>query len=472
MVSTKKHNKSQGGVVHINTTFPTINHPKSILTKLKNAEGLPFKDILSSESITETLCDTEYRERLYTPDLVIFGFLSQVLSSDKSCQAAVARILAYLLSQGKRMPSANTAAYSKARSRLSEEIISKLAKKSADQLEEQAPSEWLWRRRHIKLIDGSTLFMPDTPKNQDAYPQSKNQKVGLGFPIARIVAVISYATGAVLDVAASCCFGEGAGEHSLLRQIIDVFKPGDIALADCYYSSYFLMAKLIELKVDAVFPLHSGRHHDFRKGMRLGKKDHIVKWKKPQKPKWMSDDEYDGFPDNISIREVSTQQERKGFKSKERVIVTTFLDSKSVCKNDLKIMYNYRWSVEIDLKSIKDTMRMGILRGKTPEMVRKEIWMHMLAYNLIRKLMAQAANAYNKKPRELSFKLTLQLLDAFLQARSYSQIKNDIHIHLFKAISHKKIGNREGRQEPRMLKRRPKNYPLLMKPRSQYQRVA
>lgn len=458
--------------MHINNTLSTINHPKSILIKLKNAETLPFKDILSSDSIAEALCNIEYRERFFTPDLVIFGFLSQVLSSDKSCQAAVARILAYFLSQGKKIPSANTAAYSKARSRLSEEIISKLANKSADQLEKQAPSEWLWRQRHIKLIDGSTLFMPDTAENQDAYPQSKNQKVGLGFPIARIVAIISYATGAVLDVAVSCCFGEGAGEHSLLRKIMHVFKPGDIALADCYYSSYFLMAKFIELKVDAVFPIHNGRHHDFRKGNRLGKKDHIVKWKKPQKPKWMSDKEYDEFPDNISVREVATQQERKGFKAKERVIVTTLLDSKSVRKDDLKIIYNYRWSVEIDLKSIKDTMRMGILRGKTPEMVRKEIWMHMLAYNLIRKIIAQAANAHNKNPRELSFKLTLQLLDAFLQARIYSEIKNDIHIHLLKAIAHKKIGNRKDRQEPRRLKRRPKNYPLLMKPRSQYQRAA
>jgi len=445
-----------------------INHPKLILAQLKNAEKLPFREILSADSIAEGIRNTDYRKRIFTPDIVIWAFLSQVLSEDPSCQAAVARIISFWVAQGKNPPSANTAAYCKARTRLSEESISTITKVSAEKLEEEAPPQWLWNKKHIKLIDGSTVFMPDTPENQVAYPQMKNQKAGLGFPIARIVTVVSYSTGAVLDLAISRCFGKGAGEHTLLRQIMRVFKPGDVALGDCYYASFFLIAKLIELKVDVVFPIHNGRHHDFRKGVRLGKKDHIMQWKKPKKPEWMSHEDYTAFPEEISMREVEIQNQRKGFKLKKRIIVTTFLDSRVVSRNDLKMIYDYRWCVEIDLKSIKDTMDMGILRGKTPEMVRKEIWMHILAYNLIRKIMAQAAYIHEKNPRDLSFKLALQMVDAFRQRGILSEVKKEFYAHLLKAIAYKTIGNRPDRHEPRRLKRRPKNYPLLLKPRHHY----
>ncbi len=454
--------------MHINNISSNINHPKTVLAQLKNAENIPFREILSAECIVESIRNINYRKRVFTPDIVIWGFLSQVLSTDQSCQAAVARIIAFCVSQGKHPPSANTAAYSKARTRLPEEIISNLAKESAEQMEEEVTPEWLWHKKHIKLIDGSTVFMPDTPENQISYPQMKNQKAGLGFPIARLVAVVSYATGAVLDIAISRCFGKGAGEHTLLRQMLHVFKPGDVALGDCYYGSFFLIAKLIELGVDVVFPIHNGRHHDFRTGVRLGKKDHIVQWKKPQRPEWMSPEEYIMFPKNISIREVSIQNQRRGFKVQTRTIVTTFLDSESISKNDLKMIYDYRWSVEIDLKSIKDTMSMGILRGKTPEMIRKEIWIHILAYNLIRKIMAQAACVHDRNPRELSFKLTLQIIDAFRQRGIFSETKNAFYAHLLKAVAYKTVGNRPGRHEPRRLKRRPKNYPLLLKPRYHY----
>jgi hypothetical protein len=454
--------------VQRNIISSKINHPKFVLEKLKNKENLPFSEILSAECIAEKIRDVDYRERIFTPDVVIWGFLSQMLSEDQSCQGAVARIIAFCVSQGKSPPSANTAAYCKARTRLSEEIISTIAKESAEQLEEDVSLDWLWHKKHIKLIDGSTVFMPDTTDNQTAYPQMKNQKPGLGFPIARLVAVVSYATGAVLDVAISRCFGKGAGEHTLLRDILHVFKPGDVALGDCYYASFFLIAKLIEMGVDVVFPIHSHRNYDFRKGVRLGKKDHIIQWKKPKKPDWMSYEEYVMFPETISIREVEIENQRRGFRLQKRIIVTTFLESKSISKNDLKKIYDYRWCIEIDFKSIKDTMRMGILRSKTPKMIRKEIWMHILAYNLIRKIMAQAAHVHSRNPRELSFKLALQMVDAFRQRGTFAESKNEFYAHLLKAVAYKTVGNRPNRHEPRRLKRRPKNYPLLLKPRYHY----
>lgn len=454
--------------MHTNTTFSNSYHPKLIANQLRSADSLPFKEILSSEKIFQCMGNCKFRDRLYPPDITLLGFLYQVLNEDKSCQAAVAQIIAFYTSLGKSPPSANTAAYSKARSRLPETILSNLAKASAEQLEEQIPSHWLYRRKPIKLIDGSTLFMPDTPENQAIYPQSKSQKIGLGFPIARIVTIISYATGAVIDLAISHCFGKGAGEHALLRQLVHQFKPGDIALGDCYYASFFLINTLIQLGVDVVFPIHSARNYDFRKGIRLGKKDHIVQWKKPSRPEWMSHEEYMMFPKAISLRELQIQDERKGFRSKSRIIVSTFLDSNDVTRNDFKTIFDFRWNVELDLRSIKDTMRMGILRSKTPEMIRKEVWAHILAYNLIRKIMSQSAYIHNNKPRELSFKLALQIINAFRSVKLFSESNEEIYLYLLKAIAYKRVGNRSGRNEPRKLKRRPKNYPLLLKPRNRY----
>jgi hypothetical protein len=186
----------------------------------------------------------------------------------------------------------------------------------------------------------------------------------------------------------------------------------------------------------------------------------------------MDQETYDAFPDEIAIREVKVQSERKGFKSQSRIIVTTFVNPNNVTRKDLKILYEYRWNVELDLRSIKDTMHMGILRGKSPYMIHKEIWSYILAYNLIRKMMAQAACIHKKNPRYLSFKLALQLIDAFKQAAIFTGKRKDIYENLLKMLACKRIGNRPGRCEPRRLKRRPKNFPLLMQPRGHYHGVA
>jgi hypothetical protein len=209
------------------------------IKKLKASKKLPFTDVLSAKEIEKHFETISYRDRIFPPDVTVFGFLSQVMSEDQSCQGAVAQVIAQLASQGKETPSANTAAYSKARSRLPEEVLSGLTKESAEQLELQAKLEWLWRNRHVKLIDGSTVTMPDTKENQASYPQPDSQKEGAGFPIARIVAVISLAAGVVMDLAIGPYAGKRTGEHALLRQLMHNFNPGDIVLGDCYYASFF-----------------------------------------------------------------------------------------------------------------------------------------------------------------------------------------------------------------------------------------
>ncbi len=412
------------------------------------------------------------RERHFTPEVTMWAFLSQVMDDDQSQQAAVSRVIAAAVSKGDEPPSANTSAYSQARSRLPENSLSELTREAAKQMELDIPPEWLWNGLRIKLVDGSTISMPDTAENQAIYPQPDSQKPGLGFPIARIVAIIDYITGAGLDLAIGPYSGKKTGEHALLRQLMSSFNANDVMLGDCYYPSFFLMAMLIRLGISGVFPMHSARKYDFRRGMRLGKKDHLATWKRPVKPEWMEQIEYDSFPTQILVREVSIESKHPGFRDQIRVLVTTFLDPVNVNKSDLASLYGCRWFVELALRSIKDTMHMDILRGKTPEMVRKEIWAHLLAYNLIRKIMAQAAWLYGKKATELSFKLALQMIKAFQQAGIFNESNPSAYAKLLEVIAHKKVGNRPGRSEPRCVKRRQKPFPKLQIPRVSYKNAA
>jgi hypothetical protein len=467
MLCLRKKNNQQGDVMDINITKSSTNHAKSIIQEQRTSKELAFKDIISPTLLKRHLTDLPCRERIFTPAVTLHSLLSQVISSDQTCQAAVVQVIAKF-AEGDCNISANTAAYCKARSRLPEKVLSGLARDCARELDEETSNEWLWRDRHVRLVDGSCVSMPDTIENQAMYPQPTTQEDGLGFPIARFVGVISMATGAVLDFAMGSYSGKGTGEHALLRNIISVFNRGDIMLGDCYYPSFFLIAELQQRGVEAVFPAHAARHCDFRRGTHLGKKDHIAKWKKPKRPTWMDKETYKNYPEAITIRETQISQNRPGFRTKSRIIVTTFLEPDDVSKDDLAKLYDYRWFVEIDFLAIKQTMKMDILRCKSPEMVRKEIWAHLLAYNLIRKVMSQAARAYNKNPRQLSFKLSMQVIFAFCQAGLFNESNQKIYEKILKAIAYKKVGNRSGRSEPRRVKRRPKSFPRLNKPRKDF----
>jgi hypothetical protein len=254
--------------MNISSIATPNSHPKSIIKSLKSNDGLPFREVLSPEAIGDSINDAPYRKRygFYPPDITLWAFLSQVLDADHSLDAAVARVIAFHLSQGREEDiSSNTPAYSKARSRLPEKIISTLVRESAEQMEASLPHDWLWKKlHHLKLIDGSTVSMPDTPENQALYPQPNSQKKGVGFPIARIVAVISCVSGAVLDLAIGPYSGKETGENALLRQLMHVFKENDVALGDCYYASFFLIAMLTKIGVKVVFPMHAARDCNFR----------------------------------------------------------------------------------------------------------------------------------------------------------------------------------------------------------------
>jgi hypothetical protein len=449
--------------MHRNTTNVTKNHVKAIINQI-NTRLISLKDILPIGILEKHINHTGGRDRFYTPSVTIWSLLSQVLSDDQSCQSAVTKTIAHFITQGKNPPSSNTAAYCKARARLPESTLSGIAHDVANELEKRSPPNWLWKDKCIKLIDGSTISMSDTLDNQKLYPQSVCQKKGIGFPIARIAAIVSYATGSILEFAIGAFKGKEASELALIRRFLHTFNPEDVVIADSYYANYFMIAFLIEEKVDFIFPIHHARKYDFRKGMRLGKKDHVITWTKPGRPDWMDEETYARLPSCLKLREVAIERKNKGFRSHSKIFVTTFLDAKEINRKNLSELYSYRWHVELDLRSIKDIMHMDILRGKTPEMVHKEIWAHVLAYNLIRKIMAQAAIQFDKHPRQLSFKLTLQLVSSFRDAN----ILHQQYYHLLKAIVIREVGNRSGRYEPRRIKRRPKPWDLLLKPRAFY----
>ena len=433
-------------------------------------DGLPFEQVLSRERI-EAIWKTEgcsFRERIFTPWVTLWLFLSQVLSADGSCRQAVAWLLSWRLARGESPCSADTNSYCEARARLPEPCLRRLLRETGAELDRQAPPEWKWHGRSVKVIDGSTVTLPDTPANQQAYPQHPRQKPGVGFPLARIAVVFSLAVGTVLD-AAWCRFaGKGQSELGMLRLLRAVFLPGDVMLADRYLCSWFELALLHEQGVDAVCRLHHGRRADFRRGRRLSQHDHLVEWPKPIRcPEWMDGVTYARLPDVLVIREVRLVGTRPGFRTQHLVIATTLADAQQFTAHELVELFRARWHAELDLRSLKQSMHLDDLRCQTPAMVHREMWVHLLAYNLIRTVMAQAAIEHAVLPRTLSFKATVQILLAFqpylamCPADQWPQLQQS----LLHAIATHTVGDRPDRIEPRARKRRPKHYPLLHVPR-------
>lgn len=432
-----------------------------IKRRAKSTETVEFFNLLTSPELLETTeaLQPEHRERVYTPTVTLSMFMRQVLEADGSCQKAVNGWAAQRAADGLKACSVHTGGYCKARQRLPLEMVSGLTRETGQLLSQDALTQWLWRGRAVKLVDGTGLSMPDTPENQAVYPQPSTQAAGVGFPLARLVMVICLATGAALDTAIGPHQGKGSGELGLVRSLLDGFNPGDVMLADALYCNYFLIADLIARGVDVLFEQNGSRITDFRRGQSLGTRDHIVRWPKPQtRPEWMTPEQYANAPDAITLREV---------KVAHQVLVTTLLDHRRVSKADLSALYTRRWNVELDLRNLKTTMGMDVLSCQTPQMNDKQLWVHLLAYNVIRLLMAQAACDANVDPRSLSFKHTVQLWTEWT-ARGLCSA-NDRQ-RLFALIAQRKVGHRPGRIEPRMRKRRPKPYPWLKVPRAQARR--
>jgi Transposase DDE domain len=322
---------------------------------------------------------------------------------------------------------------------------------------------WLFHGRAVKIVDGSTVTMPDTPENRAAYPQLETQAPGLGFPIARILVVFSLAVGTALEAAIGPYQGKQTSELALLRLVIGQFQAGDIVLADRFFGSYWVIAALQARGVDVVVRLHQARKADFRRGRQLGREDHLVTWTKPAHvPDWMGRDEYRAMPARITVRELRVRVKDKTKRARSLVIVTTLADSMIYKAAELGGLFRQRWHAELDLRSLKTEMKMEMLRAKTPEMVREEVAMHLLAYNLIRGIMAEAARAREIKPRTISFTGSLHTVRPFEASHLYDPVRIEADLpRLLELIGQKRVGDRPDRYEPRAVKRRPKPHPRL-----------
>ena len=436
---------------------------------LRESNVLPFHEILNATMVKAALAaeGVKFKERIYTPLVTLCMFLSQVLDPDHSCRAAVARLIVWLAIKGRKPCAPETNSYCDARQRLPHGVIVRLVRQTARDTDAGASSDWLWKGRRVSLVDGTTVSMPDTVRNQRAFPQANTQKAGVGFPVARLVAIISLATGVVRDLALGPYKGKETGETALFRTLLEGLEAGEIVLGDRYFASYFMLAALMQRGVDGLFRMHQCRQFDFHRGRQLGSEDHVVIWTKPPRPEWMDEETYAQIPNELEIRELRFKVNRPGFRVKEVVLVTTLLDGEEHTKEDLASLFLDRWNIELDLRSIKDVLQMDVLRCKSPDMVEKEIWMHLLAYNLIRGVMAKAAEAHDKLPRHLSFKGALQTMTAFQDALRWAppRIREFLVQAMLEVISQHQVGDRFGRVEPRANKRRPKGQKFLMEPR-------
>ncbi len=435
--------------------------------------GLPFTDVLTEEVIADALAAVgRWLDRVFSPVVTLGVFLGQALAADQSCRAAVARLIAHRVARGLEPCSSETGAYCQARKRLPERFFSAVARLVGRNLDARVDRQWLWKGRRVCLFDGTTVSMPDTPENRAEYPLAYNQVPGTNFAIARVGAVIALSCGAILDLGICRYAGKGQGEVSLLRRLWDVLQPGDVLLGDRLMSGWVGMLLLKRRGVDTVSRLSTHRRADFRKGTRLGKDDHLVQWKKPTSIRSVDRPTYNTLPDSITVREVRVRVVQAGFRTRSVVVVTTLLDPAQASREELASLYRARWNNELDLRSIKVTLQMDVLRCKTPDLVRKEIWIHVLADNLIRTVMAQAAAGDGVPPRSISFKATLQVLEAFRpliadRAHRGAGHRAALYEQLLRAIAVHRVADRPDRFEPRMAKRRPKRYDRLTRPRTE-----
>lgn len=445
----------------------STKHAEILRERLSNSIALPFRDILPEDMIQQTLEEEniKYRKRLYDPIVTLWTFIHQVLDPDKSCKNAVSFILSILCNSEEELPSGNTGAYCKARKRLSLNLIVRLLRKTGKTIHQKASGGFLWCNRRVFLVDGSTFSMYDTPENQQEYPQAKNQHKYHGFPMARILVFFCLATGAVIDVAiGSLC----VSEISLFRMLYPLLNPNDIVLGDRLYGSYGDIALLFQRGVDSVFRMHHRRKTDFRRGKKLGSYDHLVTWKKPKKGTLHLEPElYAKLPETMLVREIRYFINIKGFRTKKVTLVTTLLDHHVYTYALLAELYGLRWQVEIDLRHLKTTMKMKHIHSKTPEMVRKEFYVHLLAYNLIRAVLWEAGIKHNVPPLRLSYKGAIQHVLNSVPMLAIMKDRDTIYGIMLTTISRGRLLERPFRVEPRMVRSKKRKFPRLTRPRQE-----
>jgi hypothetical protein len=432
--------------------------------------------VLDVERIEEQCrqVDHHWRSSFWSPPVTLLTFLLQVLSAEKTLRAAVASLLSQLVIQKvDHAPSPDPSAYCQARQRLPGPVVDDLNQALAKEMQTELGRNGLWRGHRVKKVDGMTVSMPDEPLLQKAFPQPDAQKAGCGFPVARLVVMFCWATGAAIRQAIG---NLKDGEISLFRRhYADWLERGDVVLADRHYCSYTDLARLNEQGVFVVYRLHQARPDDCRQGKRLGRNDRLVVWQRPKR--WLASfgithEAFSQLPATLTVRLIRVAQTPKGFRSRTVTMATTLLDPVAYPADEVRALHRDRWSVELNIRSLKTHLGMDVLRSQSEDVVRKEIAMHLLAYNLIRLLMWRAARLQDRNLHRLSFTGTLHRLRQIAGPIVFAPHPDDSQwiARILAWVGIDLVPDRPNRVEPRRRKRRPKGYSLLTKPRNWYRK--
>ena len=432
-----------------------------------------FAHLLPPQLLSQADEGPNSRERVYSLRCTFWAFLWQVLNAGASCREAVRQIQALFRLLAGATVDESTGAYCQARSRLPLPVLAQARQAAANHAEKLLPKSLrLWRGWHPKVLDGTSVSLADTPKNQAAYPQTKTQKPGCGFPLLRLVGLFSLSTGALLAYAKS---NKHVAELPLLFRLRQFFQPGDLLLADRGFASYVVLALFELLGVACLFRLHQARAHDLRRGVRLGKKDRLWVWQKPQqKPRYLPKSLWRRVPEELIVRVLQVQVRIPGFRTQNVTLVTTLSDPEAYPAQELAELYLRRWRIELWWRHLKTTLGMEVLRCQTPAMVHKELEMYLIGYNFMRCLMVESAALYQRAVEQITFKGSLDALRQYTpliaQARSAGK-QRGLMQQLLKTLALDLVPERPGRREPRAVKRRPKPYPLLSRPRSVFREI-
>lgn len=411
------------------------------------------------------------RERLYTPERTFWLFLAQALDRDPSCRNAVQRFLAWLGAVEGRAASPRTGSFCKARARLAQKALEVVHFRVLRRLRAlEPPAKTRWRGRRVRVVDGSSVSLPDTEANQGAYPQPAGQKAGCGFPVVRLVVLFSLETGFWLRTALGTL---ATSEHALFHRLEASLHRGEVLLGDRLFGTYAHLALLQGRGVDVVARQHARRHSERNVLKRWGKHERLVRWVRGSKrPAWLCRRRWHRLPEHLDVRQITVPVEIPGFRTRTVVLVTTLLDRRRFPAGAFAELYRRRWYAELFLRDIKITLGLDPLRGRTPEMVRKELTIYPLAYNLVRGLMLEAASAHGVSPLRLSFAAACAVVRQWAPVLALPGVDTSRHqaLHplLLLALARDALPDRPDRCEPRARKRRPKNYALLTQPRHQF----
>ena len=419
-------------------------------------------------------CAENQRRRLFTNEVTFWAFLSQVLSEDGSCARAVAAVQSWSLDHDLVLPSADTSSYCKARQRLPLAMLDAIHDEVTRSLDGQMPGDLRWHGHIVKAFDGSSVQLPDTVDNQQQYPQPGSQQPGCGFPVMKIAGLINLCHGGWDQFVLSDLH---AHDVRLLDKMLPGIGKDEVLVADRAFCSYEMFARSLMQQSWLVARLHQKRKADWRRGRKIAPDQRIVTWCKPQQPSGssLSAEQWAGLPEEINIRLIKVKTRGRDGKAKEMILASNLLDAEAYPAEDIAQLYCDRWNIELRLRDLKTTMGMEMLRTKTPEMARKEVAMFVIAYNALRLLMLRASIKYNSELWRISFQGSLQLIQTWSgQFRGLQHkpiVRASLVDRLLCQIAQRIVPSRPGRHEPRALKRRPKPFPLLTKPRAEYDEI-